>query len=85
MKIWKKKKKITKFIVRLTGEWKAKNLENFGKFWLFLEFFGKLTFFETSHYNNSQNSRIYKFEEKKKKIILRFSGEKSSEKTEMML
>ena len=59
-----------------------KNLENFGKF---LEFYGKLRFFETIPITTiAQNSRIYKFEEKKK-IILRFSGEKSSEKTEMML
>ena len=71
-----KKKKITKFIVRLTGEWKKK----FGKFWLFLEFFGKLTFFETSHYNNSQNSRIYKFEEKKKNYPSVFGRKKKAVK-----
>ena len=50
IQIERERKKITKiFIVRLTGEWKKKQfwkiLENFG---YFLEFFGKLTFFETS-------------------------------------
>jgi hypothetical protein len=59
---------------------------NFGKFWLFLEFFGKLTFFETIPITTiAQNSIKLKEFEEKKKIILRFSGEKSSEKTEMML
>jgi hypothetical protein len=32
-----REKKITKFIVRLTGEWKKAILENFGYFWNFLE------------------------------------------------
>ena len=52
------KKKLQKFIVRLTGEWKKAILENFG--W-FLEFFGKLTWFFDNFpfYNNSQNSIIH--------------------------
>jgi hypothetical protein len=38
IQIEREKKKITKFIVRLTGEWKKqfwKILENFGYFWNF--------------------------------------------------
>ena len=52
------KKKLQKFIVRLTGEWKKAILENFGKF---LEFFGKLTFFETSlhHLVISTTSHVF--------------------------
>ena len=71
------KKKLQKFIVRLTGEWKKAILENFGYFWIF---FGKLTWFFDNFpfYNNSQNSIIHFLKLKKfrknleKKIVTKF-------------
>ena len=79
----KKKKNLPNLIVRLTGEWKKFFWKILEKFWLFLEFFGKYTFFETSHYTTIL--KIQEFEEEKK-IIVRFSREKkSSEKTDMIV
>ena len=74
---WEKKKKITKIYRSFDGRVEK---SNFGKFWLFLEFFGKLTWFFDNFpfYNNSQNSIIHFLKLKKfrknleKKIVTKF-------------